>query len=156
MALKDLFIKPDGVEQPTAEVKAAPSVSGAPKSFTAVSATKEENVTAVKQPSMDVKPTVMQSSITADEVIVNKVWDKIIAANRPGPDYLELKNNVEALEDLPISNEQKLISAFKVLRKVTHSSKKMTLRVLLTSMLRLLKMRRLQAWRSWRSCVFRM
>lgn len=117
MALKDLFIKSDGVEQPTAEVKAAPSVSGAPKSFTAVSETKDENVTAVKQPSMDVKPTVMQSSITADEVIVNKVWDKIIAANRPGPDYLELKNNVEALEDLPISNEQKLISAFKVLKK---------------------------------------
>ena len=45
------------------------------------------------------------------------IWDKIIAANRPGPDYLELKNNVDALDDLPISNEQKLISAFKVLKK---------------------------------------
>ena len=54
---------------------------------------------------------------TADETIINKVWDKIIAANRHGPDYLELKNNVEALDDLPISNEQKLRSAFKVLKK---------------------------------------
>ena len=45
------------------------------------------------------------------------IWDKIVAANRPGPDYLELKNNVDALDDLPISNEQKLISAFKVLKK---------------------------------------
>ena len=45
------------------------------------------------------------------------IWNKIIAANRPGPDYLELKNNVDALDDLPISNEQKLISAFKVLKK---------------------------------------
>ena len=57
------------------------------------------------------------SSISADDTIVNMIWDKIISANRPGPDYLELKNNVEALEDLPISNEQKLISAFKVLKK---------------------------------------
>lgn len=61
--------------------------------------------------------TSVSSSITADDNIVNKIWDKIIAANRPGPDYLELKNNVEALEDLPISAEQKLVSAFKVLKK---------------------------------------
>ena len=67
--------------------------------------------------SVDIRPTAMQSKITADDAIVSKLWDKIIAANRPGPDYLELKNNVEALEDLPISSEQKLISAFKVLKK---------------------------------------
>ena len=60
---------------------------------------------------------VSESSIMADEDIINKIWDKIIASNRPGPDYLELKNNVDALEDLPISGEQKIISAFKVLRK---------------------------------------
>ena len=52
-----------------------------------------------------------------DPAIVEKIWDAIIAENRPGPDYLELKNNVEALEDAPMSPEQKLISAFKILQK---------------------------------------
>lgn len=56
-------------------------------------------------------------AISADPEIVNTIWTKIIEKNRPGPDYLELKNNVEALEDLPISPEQKILSAFKVLQK---------------------------------------
>ena len=57
------------------------------------------------------------NTISADPDIVNTIWQKIIEKNRPGPDYLELKNNVEALEDLPITPEQKILSAFKVLQK---------------------------------------
>lgn len=115
MAFIDLFVKSEeGQAQPQQqEVKSSPTVSGAPK-FSTTGLSRQESDNSVPQSS------VMQSSsksISADENIVNMIWDKIIEANRPGPDYLELKNNVEALEDLPISNEQKLMSAFKVLKK---------------------------------------
>lgn len=111
--IKGLFIKSEDETNVTEQV--SPSNVGSPtpnKSFT-----NSESVQTVQTTNVDVRPTTIQNSITADESIVNKIWDRIIAANRPGPDYLELKNNVEALEDLPISNEQKLISAFKVLKK---------------------------------------
>lgn len=116
MAFRDLFIKADEQPQPMQEVSSANV--GSPKNVVPTTFNSgSESSTDVRSVNVDVRPTTMQNSITADESIVNKVWDKIIAANRPGPDYLELKNNVEALEDLPISNEQKLISAFKVLKK---------------------------------------
>lgn len=111
--IKGLFIKSEDETNVTEQV--SPSNVGSPtpnKSFT-----NSESVQTVQTTNVDVRPTTIQNSITADESFVNKIWDRIIAANRPGPDYLELKNNVEALEDLPISNEQKLISAFKVLKK---------------------------------------
>ena len=112
-----LFIKEDKQVQPSNDVQN--EVTAAPKrNFVQQPVTQcIEDGTPV-QKSVDVPSTVATSgSISVDEKIVNMIWDKIIAANRPGPDYLELKNNVDALDDLPISNEQKLISAFKVLKK---------------------------------------
>lgn len=117
MAFIDLFIKSEENQSKVQEVKNT-TVSNAPKYASGIS--RQESDNSVAQPTADIQPVVMQSSsksISADENIVNMIWDKIIEANRPGPDYLELKNNVEALEDLPISNEQKLVSAFKVLKK---------------------------------------
>ena len=95
MAFKDLFVKGDEpVPQPSENV----------------------NTQTVQNP--PVQPAaVQQGTISADAGIVDTIWKKIIEKNRPGPDYLELKNNVEALEDLPISPEQKILSAFKVLQK---------------------------------------
>lgn len=55
--------------------------------------------------------------ISADPGIVEKLWKAIINENRPGPDYLELKNNVEALEDMPMTADQKILGAFKILQK---------------------------------------
>lgn len=110
---KGLFIKTEDETNVTEQV--SPSTVGSPtqkKSFA-----NSESVQTVPTANVDVRSNTTQTSITADAEIVDKIWDKIIAANRPGPDYLELKNNVEALEDLPISNEQKLLSAFKVLKK---------------------------------------
>jgi len=52
----------------------------------------------------------------SDEM-VSKIWDQIISRNLPGPDYLELRNNASALEDLPLTEEQRLEAAFKVLKK---------------------------------------
>ena len=105
MAIKDLFIKSD-----------EPAVQAAPT----------QNVAQVyTAPVVPVStPSTSTSSITSDEKIIDTIWNKIISENRPGPDYLELKNNVEALNDLPISDDQKITSAFKVLQKSYPNFKK--------------------------------
>lgn len=59
--------------------------------------------------------TVVEAS--ADEDMVSQIWQQIINRNLPGPDYLELRNNASALEGLPLSEEQRLEAAFKVLKK---------------------------------------
>ena len=112
-----LFIKEDKQVQPSND--AQNEVTAAPKSnFVQQPVTQSVEDGTPAQKSVDIPSTVATSgSISVDEKIVNMIWDKVIAANRPGPDCLELKNNVDALDDLPISNEQKLISAFKVLKK---------------------------------------
>lgn len=98
MAFKDLFVKGD---EPVPQQNPQASVNPQPVQTVPV---QPVGVT-------------QQTSISADAGIVDTIWKKIIEKNRPGPDYLELKNNVEALEDLPISPEQKILSAFKVLQK---------------------------------------
>lgn len=117
MAFIDLFIKSEDENSgQTHTVVSTPTESvGSPRNLNIGNQTSPiESVSEV--PKTNVEQHTSTTKITADEAIINKVWDKIIAANRPGPDYLELKNNVEALDDLPISNEQKLRSAFKVLK----------------------------------------
>ena len=118
MAFIDLFIKSEDENSGQAHtVVSTPTESvGSPRNLNICNQTSPiESVSEVRK--TNVEQHTSTQTITADEAIINKVWDKIIAANRPGPDYLELKNNVEALDDLPISNEQKLRSAFKVLKK---------------------------------------
>lgn len=119
MAFKDLFIKSDELIQPqTQDVKESQVLSSQRSYVSQPTQTVNNGMASTPINISSPQPNVSsRASISADETIVNKIWDKIIAANRPGPDYLELKNNVDALDDLPISNEQKLISAFKVLKK---------------------------------------
>lgn len=109
MAIKDLFIKSEesnGLNTQTKTVNpVAYTASVAPSPVVSVSV-----------------PTT--SSIVSDDKIIDTIWNKIIGENRPGPDYLELKNNVDALNDLPISDEQKITSAFKVLQKSYPNFKK--------------------------------
>ena len=59
-----------------------------------------------------------------DPTIVDELWKAIIKENRTGPDYLELKNNVEALEDMPMTADQKILGAFKILQKQYPNFKK--------------------------------
>lgn len=107
MGFKELFIKEDD-NNITKQVEQTPvATQEVVKQQTVVS----PNMNMIQQ---NVQPS---NSISADPEIINTIWNKIIEKNRPGPDYLELKNNVEALEDLPISPEQKILSAFKVLQK---------------------------------------
>lgn len=126
MAFIDLFIKSEDENSgQTHTVVSTPTESvGSPRNLnignqtSPIESVSEVRKTNVEQHTSTQTITADEAIInTADEAIINKVWDKIISANRPGPDYLELKNNVEALDDLPISNEQKLRSAFKVLKK---------------------------------------
>ena len=117
MAFIDLFIKSEDENSgQTYTVVSTPTESvGSPRNLNIGNQTSPiESVSEVRK--TNVEQHTSTQTITADEAIINKVWDKIIAANRHGPDYLELKNNVEALDDLPISNEQKLRAAFKVLK----------------------------------------
>lgn len=108
MAIKDLFIKTD-----------APA---APQTVQGVNPPVPTGV--VNVPVSAPVATPSSSSITSDEKIIDTIWNKIIEENRPGPDYLELKNNVEALNDLPITDDQKITSAFKVLQKSYPNFKK--------------------------------
>lgn len=112
MSLKGLFIKSEADETKTSAV-------GGSSIEPPLKIVSEQNRASGYQEKCHVPGPVAAptKSIMVDEDMVGKIWDKIIESNRPGPDYLELKNNVEALEDLPISNEQKLLSAFKVLKK---------------------------------------
>ena len=55
--------------------------------------------------------------VSANEEMVSQIWEEIIKRNLPGPDYLELRNNASALEGLPLTEEQRLEAAFKVLKK---------------------------------------
>ncbi len=63
------------------------------------------------------QPEVKVDAVSADEEMVSQIWEQIINRNLPGPDYLELRNNASALEGLPLSEEQRLEAAFKVLKK---------------------------------------
>lgn len=116
MALKDLFLKPDenvrqaaqqaavqqaavqqqAVTQPTPQPLACQGGVGIPTGMV------EQGAAPAVQP---------------DPEIVEKIWNAIINENRPGPDYLELKNNVEALDGVPLTADQKIVSAFKILNK---------------------------------------
>lgn len=122
MSFKDLFIKSDDTPQSTVVQRAETTEDVQTKSLESSSVVNSNSQTVnVSQPQ---QTTSAPCSISADEAIINKIWEKILAENRPGPDYLELKNNVVALDDLPISDEQKLISAFKILKKSYPNFKK--------------------------------
>lgn len=105
--LKDLFFVPDSPEAqaPTEESKIRKEV------FTP---SQHEARPTVAQPEASPQPT---STAVANDEMVAQIWEQIINRNLPGPDYLELRNNASALEGLPLTEEQRLEAAFKVLKK---------------------------------------
>lgn len=58
------------------------------------------------------------SNSTPDEEMVNKLWQVIIEENLPGPDYVELRNNVAALSKSGLTNDENQIfkAAYNVLK----------------------------------------
>lgn len=59
------------------------------------------------------------SNSTPDEEMVNKLWQVIIEENLPGPDYVELKNNVAAISEsgLTTDENQMFKAAYNVLKR---------------------------------------
>lgn len=56
---------------------------------------------------------------SADEETVNKLWQVIIEENLPGPDYVELRNNVSAIFETGLATDELQIfkAAYNVLKK---------------------------------------
>lgn len=100
MAIKDLFIKNDEQVQNPVSPKSTSTQVETPVNPIIVSQSAPVSVT----------------SISSDEEIVNKIWQEILSKNLPGPDYLELKNNFNALNGMPLSDDQKLMSSFNILK----------------------------------------
>lgn len=59
------------------------------------------------------------NSIVADEEMVKKLWQVIIDENLPGPDYVELKNNMAAISESGLTTDEIQIikAAYNVLKK---------------------------------------
>lgn len=114
MGFKDIFIKSDNNQPAQNQQKnqAAPVYQPAQP---------EVNIPVTPVDGVDIPTGALGTTplnvISADPGIVEKLWKAIINENRPGPDYLELKNNVEALEDMPMTADQKILGAFKILQK---------------------------------------
>lgn len=117
MALRDLFVKSDDNQNQSNQLVTAPVGQ--------VQVQTQQSMGNIPQPMYQGNVGLPTGSIEqsvapaaqADPAIVEKLWNAIIAENRPGPDYLELKNNVEALDGVPLTADQKIISAFKILNK---------------------------------------
>lgn len=100
MSFKDLFIeRVDNTSKPQQpQAKAAKPVA-----------------TPMPLPTPKVTPEA-QSYGEVNQNIVNQVWEAIKNENLPGPDYLELKHNASSLDGMPLTEEQKIQAAFKMLK----------------------------------------
>lgn len=67
-------------------------------------------------PTSTIEQSTSAPTAVADKSIIDQIWNAIIAQNRPGPDYLELKTTLQSLDSLPITLEQKISAAFNVLK----------------------------------------
>ena len=120
MGFKDIFIKSDNNKQ---------SVQQQPVQTAPVQQPVQQPVQTTPVPTgMGIPNNTFGASTpnvtSPDPTIVEELWKSIIKENRPGPDYLELKNNVEALEDMPMTADQKILGAFKILQKQYPNFKK--------------------------------
>lgn len=97
MGFKDLFIERID-EKPVAPAKATKEAPAAPVQVSPVS------------------NTATKVNTQTSDMIVSQVWDAIKNENLPGPDYLELKSNASALEGMPLTEEQKIQTSFKILK----------------------------------------
>ena len=107
-SLKNLFIKKDDDEQQgqAAASQPTPAAQPAPQTF---NVPLNLNATA-----MNADPSVGVSK--ANEEMVKRLWDTLVAKNFPGPDYLELKSHADALEPFMKSYDQRLLAAFNILK----------------------------------------
>lgn len=115
MAFKDLFIKK---EEDAPAGNPTPAVgTGQPQQNIPMSAfTSAGNMPANVAQSI-VNPSVGgQEKPSANEEMVNQLWEAIKKRNFPGPDYLELKGHALSLAKRMPSYDQRLLAAFDILQ----------------------------------------
>lgn len=109
MGVIDLFIQRDEPKGGSSQVKVEEPAGVSAKVF------KKATAKAAAEPTPSASKA--EVSTAPSEEVMSRIWDVIIAKNLPGPDYLELKNNAAALDDMPLSEEQKLEASYKVIKK---------------------------------------
>lgn len=103
MALKDIFFKD---EEPKVDEK----VQQVPQQAVQI-----ETSTFVGQPTVSTQ-TVSQQTAEVNDNIVKSLWQVLIDKNLPGPDYLEVKNNASALQEMNLPIEKCYEAGFRTLK----------------------------------------
>ena len=103
MALKDIFFKEE-------EPKVDDKVQQVPQQAVQI-----ETSTFVGQPTVSTQ-TVSQQTAEVNDNIVKSLWQVLIDKNLPGPDYLEVKNNASALQEMNLPIEKCYEAGFRTLK----------------------------------------
>jgi len=103
MALKDIFFKE---EEPKVDEKVQPASQ---------QSIQIETSTFVGQPTVSAQAASQQTTEVNDN-IVKSLWQVLIDKNLPGPDYLEVKNNASALQEMNLPIEKCYEAGFRTLK----------------------------------------
>lgn len=103
MALKDIFFKE---EEPKVDEKVLPASQ---------QSIQIETSTFVGQPTVSAQAASQQTTEVNDN-IVKSLWQVLIDKNLPGPDYLEVKNNASALQEMNLPMEKCYEAGFRTLK----------------------------------------
>ena len=105
MGFKDFFIKE---EEPTAG-------GNVQQQQVEPQSVQIETSTFVGQPTVAPQVGTLQTS-EVSEAIVKSLWQVLIDKNLPGPDYLEVKNNASALQEMNLPMEKCYEAGFRTLK----------------------------------------
>ena len=103
MGFKDIFFKED-------EPKTGGNIQQAETQSVQI-----ETSTFVGQPTVAPQVGTLQTS-EVSEAIVKSLWQVLIDKNLPGPDYLEVKNNASALQEMNLPMEKCYEAGFRTLK----------------------------------------
>ena len=108
MALKDIFFKEE-------EPKTGGNVQQPQQQQAASQSMQMETSTFVGQPAAYPQAETVQTG-EVNESIVKSLWQVLIDKNLPGPDYLEVKNNASALQEMNLPIEKCYEAGFRTLK----------------------------------------
>ena len=86
---------------------------------------KEKKATKVEQPVPAIQPehpyvasqTVNNIAGVADDTFVKRLWQAIAENHKPGQDYFEFKQSLDAMASLPIDEKNKFLSVFMIFKQ---------------------------------------
>lgn len=109
MAFIDIFLKP---EEESKKVKTQPATTNVSQPQQVI-----DNSSFVQTP-VQTQQVNQSGDLSSDLTrMISSLWQSIIDKNLPGPDYLELRNSISTskIASLPISEQQKVETAFSML-----------------------------------------